>query len=804
MTSHAMVPYPGIVDRLKYHHNHPQLKTMIEKALGRDSDPSNIFQIKAEIARLAKRAIRPFRVHDYIPDLDPEPYEASDMTQFVNGSVIEEFENALSKYNGEYTVGVEEHMEKFTRNNREKIKHSDVMSSVDILSIDVSEKAYRKEERMHLGIKVDIYNIGSETEKEDPLKKIKKGNLSPSLGVTQNISEGGLRIKTTTPPKIGNLHYIRFIGFEEDFVVNQPYITYECLAGEKLDRKTENGLAVYSWAMKKVDHPRHSEFDTFIKRLIKVNRSRYRVDMDNVERSVTNNIAEQFFTNRQEEITFFVKDNANPIVSYGSSPGDNILSLFDSSSKKNMLLSAALKDNIFHLKPGESKIWAVIIQKNGAVFSCIANGNDTSKAFLQYVQDRHDGHIFNITANKPDMSSAFIAHCLPEKTTASKKADRLRKGTDYYSPRVRELISQIEKAITVKMLDKSCTRMIIPLCEKKILTSLHEEFKKYAVQTSNERVKHIRAQTSDFRKEDRFVLETSVTVSNNGLSLNGKLKDISEKGACVLLEDNNIIGDLENQNVRIYFDDLKRFEEASNSAYYKIVHHRGLIIRLEMLPKSNDFVSLFLEHNHSQLEPVHNSEEMPGMQGLERALRNLHNTVHTHVKTLLSYFQGYPISTHAHINESTKGDSFTTSNAPFENNLTIKGALLDLKFQEHVQRKIKTVTKEAPFERAFVFIGYEPKKDNIKLVRIFDQETPAEPQMIYNLKKQIQKKGMRVEVYQVDLTRKSKVFDRYYREELDYINSMAIHRSEIFYDMIKNTVGITCWSNIDHAVNLFE
>ena len=40
------------------------------------------------------------------------------------------------------------------------------------------------------------------------------------------------------------------------------------------------------------------------------------------------------------------------------------------------------------------------------------------------------------------------------------------------------------------------------------------------------------------------------------------------------------------------------------------------------------------------------------------------------------------------------------------------------------------------------------------------------------------------------ITRKSRVFERYYREELNYIENCAIHRAENLHNIIKKTTGV--------------
>jgi hypothetical protein len=802
----SSVTHKSIVEKLKYEHKNIQLRALIEKELGTNASGAAIFNVKAEILRLAKKSTRPFRLDQVLSNPEGYTYTHANNEHYVDTVTLAELKKTLLLYKNVYTIGAEEHMYDFVKRNKDVVEHAQEMSDVHVTVIDVSEKTYRTEERMHLGVQGEAYLFQNDTDLTKNPKELigLRDAFTRVQCVTQNVSESGLKIKLQTPPKIGQKCLIRYKGLEDEYHISQPYIAYECVAGEQVEN-ARNEKKIYSWALRIIKNDYHKEFNIFIKRLIFSNRHRYKVDLENVERSVCNNIAEQFFANRQEDISIFLNIEGEPLWVYGGLLGYNTFNHFNTKLLGNTLYSSASKDNLFSINDGASELWAVINQGGKSVFSTVIQNNEQDIEYLKYVMQRKDGKVFIARRSKPDVNRAFLSHSLPTKSKASELADRRNKMADYYSDAVRETVSEINSIITLKEADIDILEKFIDPIKEPISESQHKYFTSLSLKKDKQTDKkplYVVAQSCEFRKEDRFSILTGVKIETKIETLQGTTVDLSENGCQVKLNKDTL--SLEGEIVTVNFESLEEVDGYIPTGRYKVVNHKGGAVRLLALENRNAFITAYFEKNYRTLEPVQNTNNpSTKMIGLERALRNLTNTVQVDIKAVMSFKNSTPIPTHVNLGPSANSVILGDCIEMHEHNQPAKEWMSHMALQKQVTKDFREINKDTPFCRHLVMVALNKKTKKIQFIRIFTKKEKNTPSVMGNMQRTLTNKGLELHWFQLDVTRKSRIFDLYYREELDYIDSMAKHRGALLHDMIKKTCGVMSWIPINPFVEKF-
>ena len=113
MLPKELKPYRNVIESLKYSHNAPNIKSLIEKQLGATATGPLVFHIRGELNRLAKQSAKPFRINQHFPDLNYTVFEHGKTSHHLDAVCLPEFMRTLEKYGGIYTVGVGEHMDAF-------------------------------------------------------------------------------------------------------------------------------------------------------------------------------------------------------------------------------------------------------------------------------------------------------------------------------------------------------------------------------------------------------------------------------------------------------------------------------------------------------------------------------------------------------------------------------------------------------------------------------------------------------------------------------------------------------------------
>lgn len=788
-----------IVDKLKFYHAHPQVRGMIQSELGDQSSGPLVFHLRTEINRLARPSKRPFRIEQTIPNIDAIYHEHDGAVHHFDQITFAEFTKTLEKYNNMYTVGVEEHMHAFLQENKEAIIHSQTIQSLEITAVDISESIYRKEERMHLGVRGLAYKLHRKPSDADNLSDLVIAGRECAI-VTQNISESGLSLKSEAASAAGEWWLIRLSGLEQDFVFGQPYVLYQCVKSE-IQKSAED--MEHRWALKKVEHVQHAEFNIFLKRLIFANRGRYKVDLENVERSVYHHATEQFITNRAEGFcAFLTKDGTTPFV-FGNANGRHLFQRFEYENS-SVLPALIHKDKLVETGESGFVFWAMIRQSKGSFFSAPLTNDPNSRLFFQYALSRDDAHFFQVHCSTlQDNSEAYRSHSLPHLGEMSKKIERLRRLTDHYADCTREAVDQLTHAIHFQPLSRATLASFMDP-RPSITPEQQKGLSVYSVRNARRlNIRYVVARSRELRKEDRFSLNTQVSIQSDLGVFHGETIDISESGCCLRTSDAR--ASLQDQIVTIHFGHLPKIGSHSATGRYKVLSDKQGVLRLYSAAEHRNaaqvYMSLYLDKHFNQLEPVQETDRAGHvMLGLERALRHLRNSTIPQTSGLILRHQNMAYPARLNVSKRNQDPIFQCHpTAPNEPDPRLKSIFCHLDIQKQLGNDFRKIDADTPYCRHILLIAISKDPGVTPWVRIADEGEWA-PAKLKILVSMLKKKRLTPLLYQLDVTRKTRVFDRYYREELSYIESVASHRSQKIYDFIKNAMGTITFTPLNGLI----
>jgi hypothetical protein len=802
----SLESYTEIIQKLRGFSASNNLGDLIKKE-AESASSSEIFRIKAEIKRLGTPSRRAFRIDQLFPneDINFTEFELDGLVHHVEPNTLKAVQKESAIFGGIFTVGVEEHMSSYVKSNKSRILHTQKNSTTTISPVDISEVIYRKEERMHLGVRCEIFTIDSVEVPKKIADFSPKSDEEILRGLTQNISPNGLRLRTQSPGQKGAFILVRFTGLEKDFLFSQPYIIYECIHSERAKENLKSKEFPYSWALKKIAHRDNTEFDTFSKNLIKANKLRLNVDIDNVNRSVTNGIVEQFITNRNNSLSVFESRSGVPLLSLGNNLGKQIHDFFVTEGKTK-LISLLHKDKINCLRTPSIATWVVIKQKDGSFFSAILTEDPQSRKFYRYCLSRDDAFFFQVFRSTAVKSNAFATHNLPLTANSSNMVRKNRRLTDFYSPNTREAVDRLETIITISPMHKaSLMKVAGDVSKSEFSKGDLRGFSKLALKKFSKReLPFVKIKGRELRGEDRFKLHTPVNITLKGEAFSGTTRDISKSGAHVVLtSDDNL-----NLKGKIIDVDFHELETTNNKPLisYKVVRQDGpsLFLDNQGLPntKHNDFWTDFLDENFNSLEPVQEKDsEGVSMLGLERALRNIKNSSSNQIEVLTNACGTGTSASFVNIPSNALDKSFwlTQSSELHRSSDELKKVFCDYDLQKNLSSLMKNITKDNPFDNGILLVSR--RNGHIHRTRFFLLDDFSELKL-KSLSRAAIEHGEEVHWYLASITRKSKIFDKYYREELDYIESCACHRAAELHNIIKRTTGVISLMPIDELIKL--
>jgi hypothetical protein len=798
----------GIYEIKKFHDS-PRLNDVIKKKFPNET-PSFYFQIKSEIKRLGKTCNRILDLRNKLKNEACEEIEFNGIRHYLNESAAIAFKTLTTQYSHQYTFGVYECINDLMKELQQK--EINEMNNI-IFKIDKKEKEAkkslsvvrfadfftRKEERMHFAVSVSIFD-NNESDLGETAKKIKaainRGEpILSQKGLTTDISLNGLGIKVIDKIQYtkGQKVIVRMTGMEDDFMITQPFIEYEIM---KIEEKSKFKYI----ALRKIDNELNKEINTYTKNLINSHKRRYKVELDNVVDSAFGKGHEQFYISRLTCLPLYFSFNNNELNGkYGfiNESNSEVLHYFKEVAHNNIFEQVIKKSDIskFISKDKISDIAYLAVfnvlkdgKKHYYAYSTNDNNDSLFQKFLGYGLKRNTLKVIKFDFTKIDaIKDCFVPSALPSEVLKQVMPHELK-----LSPQIENALRDINIMGVVTEVTKhyDLTRIKESQLTRDDIAFLNQcQIKKYETPA----IKFIEAESNDFRAEDRFLVNTKITFQLDGQDYVGYTSDLSTKGFRARLENSAHIA--KNDKIKITFDDYEYKQNNYNlkNIGYKIVHKHNDIIACRITGdiKSHDgaiFWRKYIYSNYHKLRATGTNDEI---LGLSKSLRNIFSRNHNNLPCfyeiknkqinpfMLSYSnkfsERFDFFKKLDINEKTMGQDLRS--------FFFNQNLLDRVDQAH-----KDITKEKPFVSIQYFVNAKKMQSGKKFFKIFFEDQigcTREKKDFLN-----PTDGSETFVFEMQITKKSRVFNKYFKNEISYIESYAAHKAEELLEELSRISGV--------------
>jgi hypothetical protein len=621
-------PYRQVIQELAPLVNKPNFNNEFERQTEEIASDLH-FLVKMEIKRLANKCIRSIDLRSIVKD-KCRLFTHQGVAHYLNVNGILGFEKLAKRY-GKYTFGVYEGVIQDAHN--EKGQYLAVTKKGNVLSeLVLPDEKYivpcqallnfptRKQERLHYVAAIEVFFADN----------------SSAHASTLDISIHGLRIKFKDPKitqKIRPFETLQLVfrGVNKQHGLSRESIEYKVLsisgqadkANIHLYREGSNG----------------NLFDIFVSDLIKLNKHRYKVNLDNVEMAMASKVYEQSFANITPTLPVFVcrdKDdfyraqyasmNAHnkPILDYWTDEkGNNLLGFLLNPTRIYQLLQS---DNSYP----QMTIYCFNHIKDEKVYFYSATPHELAKhpelasTFLSYGSRKVSWRVYQVTCCDINPLDAFSPSSIPD--GINKKIDRLNRAI---SPRLQSRLNSISNMISITDITGETGQECYqnrPFHKDKI--KLLKSFG-HARNKPPLLLQSFRHKQQELRRQTRYVLRTKIILRSSSQYVTGVTEDISVSGLKIELDEP--FTQRMNSKVDLSFVRLQEISQhfELKNLQYRVVHiniDRKVLhlqaIALDEMSVAESFFTQLIANNSDKLVQVHKDEPIPGISA---ALRNLHS-----------------------------------------------------------------------------------------------------------------------------------------------------------------------------------
>ncbi len=786
--------YSKIIERLRYDASSVDLSSKIKSALGLKYSAPLAFQLKMEIKRQNKISKRPLRINDFCEGIDAPVFCLDDIDHRLDELSKQYFMQIYKKYSCRYTVGVQELVIQFIKKNKYKIIENQELLRSKCLPIDISDYIYRKEDRMYIGVKSEIFLVTSNFgEKTRPTIALCK--KEPLQCVTQNLSVGGLKARTSVKGEVGQMYLVRYSGVKELDSLPHPYICYKLIRCEI----SSNGRD-YEWFFEKQENRYHIEFDKITSKLVSDNRVRNKVDTADIERYVLNNLAEQYFTSRQKELVLFFDGYENHAYAYGSY-FSKLNFIFFNTQKGNALSEIIKRDDIVKLSQKVPIYWLINKNENGTFHSSVITERVKDKLFFKRMAKKKNTIFFKVTSSDCDMNA------LHKTKTNVPKQYAHEPEVKEYSQRVTQEINRLKTMVILTPLDPAKFDLLsqntdIDRCENSIdcFSDLSFTLNEYCPG-----VEFIQASIQESRQEERFKFDTPVVIKNQYGEIDGFVSDISTKGLSVIFE--NEAESIFTSTVDVSFPEIKNPSFNNTDFKYKVIEQKNGVLRLfaspDCKPNAAKFLGSFLKSNSEKLKPTFYKSSL---SGLESTLRGLYNASIPNVKGLGSVMSSKASVTHVNLSSDARNyPIFEYTNLKYQDCDTLKKIMLSKEIKNLLISELRRMEESSIFSSSLLCIGYMSSEDKVSVIAT---KLWKNGEICLSLAKKLDRglkdKKVSTAWFQFSITKKSRISSIIHLDEYKQLKTLAPHKTTQMDDLVRSTAGIFDMTPIDDWFDIWK
>ncbi len=801
--SNELTEYRALINKLAPMLEQADFKRLFEDVT-KDLSNEKRFLIKMEIQRLAKPCLRVLDLRSKVPH-PCEFVTYQGITHYLDAKSSKLFEEQTRAY-GRYTFGIYESVLELAEqqsNHTSVFKNRLVNDEFAMLDKEQTQYlaetehlldiAHRYEERMNYVVLVEVFLRDNQS----------------FFATTVDISLHGLKLKLKEAQYINVLEEnttlsVVFRGFSADSDLRKTSVEYQLVQITGQEEQARLHL--------ERDHSRNpSLFDDYLKKLIKTNKRRYKVNLDNVVGAIENKIYEQAFSSTAPGLPVFIdtQDKDEPIAKFACVNGNNkeILDYWlDEDDEQNIgfLLKPSRLKTLLEAYPASSHIWVYAFThiKEGKIYFYSATqdeleiNHDLKAVFLSYASRRVSWRVYRLSHDKINPKMAHVPTSLPN--GINKKIDRLNKTI---SPRLESKLQHITNMITVS----DVSHLVGQQCYQKIELE-RDKVKALSVfghprNKPPEPLLSFRYKQQELRKETRYKLRTSVTLSTYSATLNGVSEDCSISGLKIELDlpfeqrINSRVSvsfpKLQKKTKQFVLEDLKY--RVRHISYDKLVLHLEAISEQE-LSVAEQFFATLIENNKDKLKTISNEETVPGMG---HALRCLHAKHSSEFCAFIGKQKGtyYPLKV-----------VFENSNAAWTSllghELPNQKVNLSWLFQDKhksnafVRDALRALRIDSRPTHAELYIAYDPSNRDFEsaITAHWESELATHRSKLQFIKT-AQERG-KFFAFSVYINKTPRPDTSFLEQELSYLSRYAIHKAKLLEEFMWDISGQVFLSDI--------
>ena len=801
--------YTSIAKKFLDQYKNPNLKRFLESTMPNQS-PNFYFNVKSEILRLSKLCNRILDLRDKIKNEEIHEIEYNNQTHYLNDTGLREFQRVIEIYDNRFTFGVYEAvLEKVKEaQEQEKLLLKEALEEKKVEPktleyINFNEFNFRNEERMFFAVEIKIYE---KTEKSllENIKRIKgyynrNEYLDHKKGLTCDISLSGLNIKVpeSTIYEVGKQIIVRMTGIEKEVIFNTPYIEYEVV---KVQHKGKFNYI----SLKKIDNELSKEVELYITNIINGYKKKYKVDLSHVVKSIRSKGYEQYYMSKLNDASFLFSTKKQFLIPKIEYVYDKENSKFQSLKENNYLSKAFL----------HSKMHTFTKEKQGyfyfLTFNFIHNGkklfyslstNDLSDLeitkFISYGVKKKTIKIFKCSYRKIDvLEDAFVKSSLPINVLKNISPHSLK-----LSPKVESILKDIEYIINfndiTELLDFDFY-MNIPSDNTRIKDLNHCLVKDYPLDPIIE----IETEKQDFRIEDRFSYNMNVTVTYKGKQYNGYTTDVSVKGLRIKLDEKIFFE--RNPKIKVTFEDhTNQVHHSLDNLDYRVVNSKERILFCSAsgdLSKHGGvlFLKKFIYKNYYRMKTTGNSNQV---LGLTESVKNIVSKNYTNLPIFfeLKNKQVNPFMVAGYEDFMIEFDLFKHLGVNKSNlNKTLRPLFFNQNFVEKIQEAYKSLNEENKCATLNYYINIKQGISRPLFKFLFEEQVGSSKEKDLFLHPE---DGSKTFVFRIKLSKKDRMFNKYFKHEIMYVESYYSHKAEEIYNEFKRVAGVIEFSDVTNVIN---
>jgi len=765
-----------VIMELRHSFNNSSLESEIQH-LAANTTVSNRFLIKMEIMSLAREIHRVIDLRSFFQD-NCEKFIYKGITHFLDDISKNEFINELNRYAGNYTLGVYNYIMHKAKARYKANPHALFKVVPKTEKIYLTKFFQRKEERLYFIKKISIFY-------NSPEKMTKTAFANFAIdGITTDISSTGLSIKIPKKNirRTDGLIHVWMHGIEAEYKFSERVIiTYEIKNTFEKNEHIYFNLNYHYNQFSKVK----DEFLAFSKKHLEVQKKRNNIPVENTVNAINVKATEQFIIGRLSSLpVFLVEQNGIwlPGAQFKTPHNSNIGLFANVSNNKDFLRSLSTVPSIqSRISLGERFcdyffIMPIKDTDNKTRYFSIPYKemieNDSLKRRAKDAQQANQLKLYRIDGNKtsPEVQ-CHVSSSLP--SSAGEAFENMNQ-------------QPVEQA---KLHSKALKRMVVLsdfsdsidylnlLNDSSGKQESEVNLSKYILKRPAKAVNiyDAIAETNDFRSEDRFLCNMNVLIQKkvhrSNCFVSCTTQNISTRGLKIKLSKimELKVGDL----ILVHLPELPgNGDKGARYQPYNIIGKDSeLVYRLYIEGKVADhdgrkMMRKYIYTNINKIKPMSYNDEI---YGLSRVLRNIFaNNIHlphgiTARHGSSRYIRNIAISENSHVplikNNST------------EHIISLMGTDA---FRSAIINKMELINENNPYGILYFIVMPRTRSngDNYFYIKQIS-ETKKDSELIMSLIQTLSCIGD-PRLIRINYTKKSRVFNKYFRDEMLYLERFAV------------------------------